>query len=523
MLRAALIIDGSEVTKWQKNALDAVSDLLDIRLVLSCSNTNTQKNLTKHCLYYALNLFTLKNHLTRRVRLDFSGAKCIEFTSIYQGNWQKIPDSISEELVNSQIDVVVKFGMSLLRIDGVLNNVKILSFHHGDPTQFRGRPAGFYELLQSKGSVGIIVQELSNKLDAGKVWAMCHSKVQQHSYKRTALSFFGNSQFLLRKAVINLMRNSSVDISPVGKNYRLPSNALVMKFSFIIGLRKLKRLFYGAFYEKKWNIATSSDVDLLDHSFLSLKNAKTATVVGGYNFYADPFFSADGESIRLEALNSKNGLGEILELNTENLTQQNILLKGGHYSYPFSFLSENREYLIPEVASHSPPCILPAPFGSDSKVMLKGMEKYRVVDSTLFEKEGIFYLFCGMNSSASDCLYLFYSEGLDKEFVSHPLNPIVIDPSRARMGGRIIQRNGRFYRFGQDNSYGYGDGISICEINKLSTSDYEEKVVGALRVKDASGPHTVDLFRDKSVFDFYVDTFSFLAWYRRIVPYLARL
>jgi hypothetical protein len=522
MIRVALIIDGNTVTKWQKDALENVSDLLDIRLVLSCTNTHTKKNLTKHFLYYALNLFTLKNYLTRRVNLEYDGAKFIQFDSIYEGAWQKIPDLISREFADLKIDIVIKLGMSLLRVDGILSQLKILSFHHGDPTYFRGRPAGFYELIQRKGSVGTIVQELSNKLDAGKVWAISHSKVHHHSYKKTAINFYANSQFLLRKAFLNLSRNTPIDISSEGKNYRLPSNLLVLKFISIIFLRKLKRLLYGAFYEKKWNIATSRDINVFDGALISLKTAKLATIVSEYNFYADPFFSSNGKKIRLEALSSKNGLGEILEIDAESLTKQNILLKGDHYSYPFSFLSGTEEYLIPEVASHSPPYVLPAPFTSDGKVILKGMEQYRIVDSTILEFEGIIYLFCGMNSSAADCLYLFHSKGFQNEFISHPLNPIVIDPSRARMGGRIILINGRLYRFGQDNSYGYGDGLSVCEIIKLSTTDYEEQVVGSLRFKDASGPHTIDLYKDESVFDFYIDKFSLMAWYRRIAPFFLR-
>jgi hypothetical protein len=123
---------------------------------------------------------------------------------------------------------------------------------------------------------------------------------------------------------------------------------------------------------------------------------------------------------------------------------------------------------------------------------------------------------------AQNCLYLFYSEAFDKEFSSHPLNPVVIDPTRARMGGRFVKKNGKIFRFGQDNSYGYGDGISICEIINISTSDYEERIVGNIKVAGASGPHTVDAFNGVSVFDFYVDKFSLAAWYRRIMPLLLR-
>ena len=99
ILRAALIIDGDEVKKWQKGALDAVSDLLDIRLVLSCTNMHTEQHLAKHFLYYVLNLFTLRNYLTHRVKLESDGIRLIEFESVYDGSWQKIPDSISRELL----------------------------------------------------------------------------------------------------------------------------------------------------------------------------------------------------------------------------------------------------------------------------------------------------------------------------------------------------------------------------------------------------------------------------------------
>ncbi|NCT82266.1 MAG: hypothetical protein GXC94_03930 [Comamonadaceae bacterium] len=522
MLRAALILDGAEITQWQKDALDAARDLLDIKIVLSCTNSRTKKNLTKNFLYYLLNIVSLKNRLTRKVRLDRQEVPVVEFDSIYEGSWQRIPSSVSKEIADSNIDVIIKFGMSLLRIDEALSRIKILSFHHGDPSCFRGRPAGFYELLFRADSVGVIVQELSNKLDAGKVWAICHSKIQHHSYKKTAINFYANSRFLLRKALINLANNRPVDIEPNGKNYRLPGNLLVLKFFAILFARKLRRIIYGAFYEKGWNVGTAGKIEIKDRLSFDPVDIKSAKIPASYSFYADPFFGVDGSKIRVEALNLRSGLGEIVELDAENLTLLNILLKGNHYSYPFSFFSGNEEFLIPEVASHSSPYMLAKPFQDERKILLRGLEKYRIVDSTMLENEGRIYLFCGMNSSASDCLYLFSAEGVDKEFKPHPLNPIVMDPSRARMGGRIIRRHGRLYRFGQNNSFGYGDGISICEITKLSGDDYEEKIVGSLRFNDACGPHTVDVFEDKSVLDFYVDKFSLFAWYRRIVPYVLR-
>ena len=37
--------------------------------------------------------------------------------------------------------------MNLFKINKKLINLPILSFHHGDPSKYRGRPAGFYEIL----------------------------------------------------------------------------------------------------------------------------------------------------------------------------------------------------------------------------------------------------------------------------------------------------------------------------------------------------------------------------------------
>ncbi|MBP4046241.1 glucosamine inositolphosphorylceramide transferase family protein [Chromobacterium violaceum] len=522
MIKAALILDNKSLTKWQRDALEASRDKLDICVILSCNNTRSKRNYANNFLYYILNYFTLVNHQTIKSEFCCGGIEVVEFDSIYDGVWQKIPHSVSEKLGALGVKVVIKFGMSLLRIDEHLEPYRILSFHHGDPAHFRGRPAGFYELLFNKSSIGVIVQELSNRLDAGRVWAICHSKIHHHSYKKTAEAFYSKSKYVLSKALVNLSNNKPIDISPDGKNYRLPSNMLVAKFFLTLLTRKVRRVFYGLFFEKNWNIATYNDCDVMRDNVLRIDKARPAILSRGYRFYADPFFSSNGKTIRLEALNSSNGLGEIIEVDAETLEGETVLLKGRHYSYPYSFLVDGREILVPEVASHSSPFFLENTLDSSVLKPFKGLENVRVVDGTLTFKDGLFYFFCGHNGSAEDCLYLFYSEGLDEDFVSHPLNPVVIDPARARMGGRIIFRDGKYFRVGQNNSFGYGDGIAFCEITKLSTTEYEEEIFGSLSFEGASGPHTLDVFKNKCVVDYYVDKFSLLAWYRRLMPIFFR-
>ena len=149
-LSVALILDNSCITKWQRDALEEAQDLVDIRLILNCTNTRTKKRVIKHFFYYVLNIFTLRNHFTKRSVFKSGGVEVIPFECEYEGVWQAIPKEVSMQLKDNKVDVVIKFGMSLLRIDDYLENIPILSFHHGNPSSYRGRPAGFYELLHDE-------------------------------------------------------------------------------------------------------------------------------------------------------------------------------------------------------------------------------------------------------------------------------------------------------------------------------------------------------------------------------------
>lgn len=108
--------------------------------------------------------------------------------------------------------------MNLLRNPNTLRaKYGVLSFHHGDPTAFRGRPAGFYELIQNANEVGAVVQELSNQLDAGKMRAFGRYQISAHSYRKTLEALYANSAFLLRQAILNCVDDKTLNIAPTGK------------------------------------------------------------------------------------------------------------------------------------------------------------------------------------------------------------------------------------------------------------------------------------------------------------------
>ena len=109
------------------------------------------------------------------------------------------------------------------------------------------------------------------------------------------------------------------------------------------------------------------------------------------------------------------------------------------------------------------------------------------------------------------------SESLLENFKPHPMSPICLNPSNARMGGKILKQNRNLYRFGQDNSGEYGSKLSILKIMKLTPYEYSEEACGSIALVEARGPHTIDFDNEgkKIVLDYYVNVFSLFSGLRR--------
>lgn len=520
-LRAAIIVDQLKVSKWMIDALNEASDQLEIIYVLNCVNSKTKRRWIKNFFYYVLNFFSLKNHQTKKQFLPESNAKIFNFESDHINNWQIIPDNITQKLLDKKIEVVIKFGMGLLRIDEKLSQCNVLSFHHGNPTKYRGRPAGFYEILNGEKKSGVIVQKLNNELDAGTIYAFAESKVVNYSYKNTALNFYSVSKYLLKKAIYNLKNGSQIKISKNGKNHRLPSNLIVLKFVCKIIFKLFKKIIYGLFFEKRWKVAViNNQLKFNGVEVISKSSLKEVPITSNYSLYADPFFSIDGKLIRLEALNKKSCLGDILEVNLEDMNKQSVIMtdKSKHYSYPHSFFYDDKEYLMPEVASHSSQYVVSLDSNKESHITIKGLENKKIVDATLYQKDGWWYLFFGLKQNAHTVLNLWISSDLCNTFKPHLNSPICISPVKARMGGNIKLINNKILRFGQNNEGEYGKSLSIMEIKELTPTSYAETHNGSIFMENAKGPHSLNLNPDHSkiVVDYYENKFSFLAGFNRL-------
>ncbi|HEU4704566.1 MAG TPA: hypothetical protein VFS45_02495 [Sphingomicrobium sp.] len=422
--------------------------------------------------------------------------------------------------------MILKFGMGLLRVPAPPGlTVPILSYHHGDPREFRGRPAGFYELAEGRETVGQVVQILSNKLDAGEIVAFGETRAHKHSYRATMGDAYRCSPALLPAAVGNALAGRRLPIAASGKVTRLPGNWAVAKFAVVRFAYWLRRLAYGALVEKAWQVAEvtapAGEQILSPSTFPEPARWRVLERPKGYRFLADPFYHPGGDGLLVEALRSSTGLGEIVHLSAGGAVP--VSDGKGHYSYPATFSEGNEHHVLPEMSEWSAPRLFrlgKARLEDSGFLDLPGSP--RLLDPTLYAEGGTIFLFANDAAEGGSILRLWVSEALSGRFREHPCSPIRVSPAGARMAGAILASGAKRLRIGQDGRRDYGDGIVLFRIGQLTADAYEETRIGELRFGQLRGPHTLNASGGKLVFDFYRNRVSLLAGPRRLRSLLAR-
>lgn len=520
-MRIGVIVDNLELTRWQAQALERLPADTQIALY-NCTNSRAGKRRLRHALYYALNLVTVRNRMTRRVPAGDLGGRVVtrvDFESEWDGNWQRLPPSLLTAIGADAPAAIVKFGMNLLRIPAELE-APILSYHHGDPSAYRGRPAGFYELLHRRRTMGQIVQILSNRLDAGAVVGYGETKVHPHSYRATLVEAYSLSPLLLGRAISDAAAGRTLPHPVDGKVYRLPTNGTVAGFCLRMAAATAARLAYGAFREKVWRVSTvGTDPEALiaGSAFPGATHWQTVPCPRGYTFLADPFFTPDGEGLLVEALHGASGKGEILHIG-DGAAPVRLSDPRFHFSYPGHIEEGGRRFVVPETVFWSAPAAFEwtgEPWAPGRPLDVAGGE--RLLDPTLLTSDDGLYLFANRLDEGSGVLRLWRAPSLFARFEEHPRSPIRCTPAGSRMAGAIFRAaSGRLFRFGQDDSGGYGDGLLLFEIERLSATSYVEREAGRLKFEGVHGPHTLNFRAGTALFDWYLERVSPLAGFRRL-------
>ncbi len=530
-MRAVLLLGPDEnVRNWQLQALEqAIGAGLEVVQIAHCQDSTRRKLSSRNAIYY-LFAFTSRRNMkalrTRSIRpLIADNVPSVRFYSEWNGMWQRIPDSVSAEFAAA--DVVIKFGMSLLKDpDSIPVEHGVLSYHHGEPEHFRGRPAGFHEMRAKAEILGVIVQRLSNTLDGGEVIARAYSRVLPYSYTRTLEGVYDAGVPLLATAIAHL-RNQVPRTPPkhLGPNFRLPSNSETAKLWLSMGREMGKRLAYGLFREKQWRVGfLPGGIDPETSNTLHLADIQQFDLPGRYTFVADPVGEFQS-SLYCEAMSRATGKGEIVRLRDSQWEAVDLGLEGSHVSYPQVVKDKNSTFLFPEISTSLSPRLFELSADGarvESVLILRGLEDQRVVDGTLARLGSTWFLFAGTVQSSANRLNLWSAPDLSGPYTQHPESPVHLDPRGARMAGPLVTFNGNLYRFGQDCSRNYGGSVRIYRITELTQNHFAESYCGSIQFSDAWGPHSVLWNLQGAWVDFYSEASTPSAGLMRIKNRLGR-
>jgi hypothetical protein len=225
----------------------------------------------------------------------------------------------------------------------------------------------------------------------------------------------------------------------------------------------------------------------------ALTAAQVSDVRAG--FVADPFLLRFAERwfLFFEVFNRTSGHGDLAYASSPDglnwIYEQVILDEDFHLSYPQVFAWEGEFYMVPESGETLSVRLYRAEeFPRRWVFMQTLLEGEAFVDPSLFYYSGRWWMFVETNPYAEDTLRLYSAVRLTGPWQEHPNSPVVLhNPDIARPGGRVLQVNGRLYRFAQDDHPVYGNQVWAFEIVELTPETYREVLAIERPVLSASG------------------------------------
>jgi hypothetical protein len=250
--------------------------------------------------------------------------------------------------------------------------------------------------------------------------------------------------------------------------------------------RRLDKALASPFFIDQWVILTGRGID-----YTSLRwDSFTPLIPDKDRYWGDPFvLQRDGRYfVFIEEKLYAAGRGHIacLELAADGslISQQVVLDRDYHLSYPFVFERRGEVFMIPESAANRTVELYRCVRFPDRWELVKVLlHDIYAVDATLLEHAGKTWLFTNIRKdggSSLNALHLYWAESPFAEtWTSHPRNPIICDIGSARPAGQIFVRDGQLIRPSQDSTRRYGHSLKFNRITQLDEEDYQEETVAA--------------------------------------------
>jgi hypothetical protein len=197
---------------------------------------------------------------------------------------------------------------------------------------------------------------------------------------------------------------------------------------------------------------------------------------------ADPFalVTEGGMIILAEQLDYGIDKGYIIVLDPNGrAAARAVLTSDVHMSYPYLIEHEGRIFCIPETGTAREVRLYEATAFPDTWVQRATLiEGFAVLDPTVFQHEGRWWLLCSNQDGPADAtLYAWHAPDLFGPWTPHARNPLKEDLSSSRPAGTPFVHEGQLYRPAQDGTRTYGGALVINRVLRLTPTEFAEEFV----------------------------------------------
>jgi len=551
-LRIGLLVDGDVQPAWLARQIEAIraSNFAEIACVVynGAAASAPARSIVSRLLAMVRNprarsqmLYTLYCKIDRRLfplpaEIDpetpvncapfYPQAKRLIAHPQRKGTVDRFSEADLARLRAQNLDVLLRLGFNILRGE-ILTAARygVWSYHHGDNDYYRGGPPHFWELVEQFPLSGVLLQRLSEELDAGLVLSKALlPTVPGLSLRRNRFSpYWAGSIFILRK--LHELHERGWDhlaarsipnrfVEGRKKLYRTPTNREMVRFLAPNLLKKAFTRLFRRSLAPHWKIAVriGAQPQLSPETAEALTGFRWIDAPRGH-YYADPFVIVEQERrwVFFEDFlcSEERGVIACAEILPDGSLSpaERALDEKHHLSFPFLFRCEGEIMTNPECRRSGEISLYRATTfphrWKKEKVLLANVS---AVDTVLCYRDGLYWLFTAVRVEPAEPseLWLFHAQSLFGEWTYHPANPISSDARRIRNGGAIFLDNDRWIRPSQDCSVGYGYALGLNEITRLDPLEYAEvprAVISPSGVKGCRGIHTYNRDGDIEVID----------------------
>ncbi|MXR21395.1 formyltransferase family protein [Halobacterium bonnevillei] len=221
--QVCLLLDGETLSAWAAAATQRMVAETDAEISLVVENTATSERSPLDALRRVVELrewavvaaagevFGRDSvHLQPVPVRSIDGAEDADWVSCEPRTVDGWKVALTDRVVDrlAETDVAVLFGFGFLVGDTLdAPEMGVLSFHHGDVREYRGKPMGFWEYVHGRETAGVTLQRINETLDGGEVVVSKHVDIADApTWGAVQRRLFDASEDMLAEAVRRLRR-----------------------------------------------------------------------------------------------------------------------------------------------------------------------------------------------------------------------------------------------------------------------------------------------------------------------------